>query len=120
MLQLQQFCDIIKDRREEWKMKLQYIVSVPATSTAEITLPFGVSQVKLRGSVPMPITGIGQISNAGINQCTSIRIPIIDGKSPNTFSAYNSEANAANFYLFVEELGGIPDPDYFTGGATSE
>lgn len=41
-------------------MKLQYIVSVPATSTAAITLPF------------------------------------------------------------VEELGGIPDPDYFTGGATSE
>jgi len=101
-------------------MKLQYIGSVPATSTATITLPFGVSQVKLRGSVPMPITGIGQISNAGINQCTSIRFPIIDGKSPNTFSAYNSEANAANFYLFVEELGGIPDPDYFTGGATSE
>lgn len=100
-------------------MKLQYILSVPATSTAAITLPFGVAQVKMRGSVSMSITGIGQISNAGINQCTSIRFPIIDGKSPCTFSAYN-EANAANFYLFVEELGGIPDSDYFTGGAASE
>lgn len=101
-------------------MKLQYIVSVPAKSTAAITLPFGVAQVKLRGSVSMPITGIGQISNAGINECTSIRFPIIDGKSPNVFSVYNSEANTANFYLFVEELGGIPDPNYFTGGVASE
>lgn len=101
-------------------MKLQYILSVPAASTAAITLPFGVAQVKMRGSVSMSITGIGQISNAGINQCTSIRFPIIDGKSPCTFSAYNNEANAANFYLFVEELGGIPDSDYFTGGAASE
>ena len=101
-------------------MKLQYILSVPAKSTAAITLPFGVAQVKMRGSVSMSITGIGQISNAGINQCTSIRFPIIDGKSPCTFSAYNSEDNAANFYLFVEELGGIPDSDYFTGGAASE
>lgn len=101
-------------------MKLQYILSVPATSTAAITLPFGVAQVKMRGSVSMSITGIGQISNAGINQCTSIRFPIIDGKSPCTFSAYNSEANSANFYLFVEELGAIPDSDYFTGGAASE
>lgn len=99
-------------------MNLRYIVSVPAASTAAITLPFGVSQVKLRGSVSMPITGIGQISNAGINQCTSIRFPIINGKSPCVFSAYNSEANTANFYLFVEELGGIPDPDYFKGGGT--
>ena len=47
-------------------MKLQYILSVPATATAAITLPFGVAQVKMRGST----------------------------------------ANAANFYLFVEELGG--------------
>ena len=101
-------------------MKLQYILSIPATSTAAITLPFGVAQVKMRGSVSMPVIGIGQISNAGINQCTSIRFPIIDGKSPCTFSAYNSEANAANFYLFVEELGGIPDSDYFTGGVASE
>lgn len=47
----------------------------------------------------------GVISNAGINQCNSIRFPIIDGKSPNTFTAYNNGDSAGNLYVFIEELG---------------
>lgn len=83
-------------------MKLLYEVSVPSKANGTIVLPVGV------------------ISNVGINQCNSIRFPIINGKSPNTFTAYNNGDAAGNLYVFVEELGGIPDPDYFTGGAASE
>ena len=93
-------------------MKLQYVLNVPANGNATITIPFGVAQVKLRGSV----NGIGHISSAGINQCVSLSFPIVNGKSPNTFTVFNSEANAANFYIFVEKIGGLADPNYFTGG----
>ncbi len=94
-------------------MKLQYVLNIPAKSNATITIPFGVSAVKLRGSVNMTVSGIGHISSAGINECVSISFPIINGKSPNTFTAFNSEANAANFYIFVEKIGGVADPNYF-------
>lgn len=90
-------------------MKLLYEVSVPSKANGTIVLPVGVSQVKM-----------GAISSYGLNQCVSIRFPIINGKSPNTFTAYNSSDAVVVFYVFVEELGGIPDPDYFTGGVASE
>lgn len=95
-------------------MKLQYVLNIPANSNATITIPFGLAQVKLRGSVNMTVSGIGQISSVGINQCVSLSFPIVNGKSPNTFTAFNSEANAANFYIFVEKIGGVADPNYFT------
>ena len=97
-------------------MKLQYVLNVPANGNATITIPFGVAQVKLRGSVDMTVNGIGHISSAGINQRVSLSFPIVNGKSPNTFTVFNSEANAANFYIFVEKIGGLADQNYFTGG----
>lgn len=84
-------------------MKLQWVLNVPAKGDATLTIPFGIAQVKLRGSVNMTVAGIGQISSAGINECVSLSFPIVNGKSPNTFTAFNSEANAANFYIFVEK-----------------
>lgn len=93
-------------------MKLQYVLNVPAKGNATLTIPFGIAQVKLRGSVNMTVSGIGQISDAAINQCVSF--PIVNGKSPNTFTVFNSEARDANFYLFVEKIGGVADPNYFT------
>lgn len=101
-------------------MKLQFIKNIPSKSTVLIELPFGVSKVKLRGGASLTINNVGDISNAGINQCTSLCFPILNGKSPNTFAVYNNGESATNVYIFVEELGGVGDPDYFTGGATSE
>lgn len=95
-------------------MKLQYVLNVPAKGNATLTIPFGIAQVKLRGSVNMTVSGIGQISDATINQCVSLSFPIVNGKSPNTFTVFNSEASATNFYLFVEKIGGVADPNYFT------
>ncbi len=101
-------------------MKLLYEVSVPSKANGTIVLPVGVSQVKMRSSANLTVSNVGTIAGYGLNQCTSIRFPIINGKSPNTFTAYNSSDSVVVFYVFIEELGGIPDPDYFTGGATSE
>ena len=103
-------------------MKLLYEVSVPKKKKGigTIVLPVGVSQVKIRAAVNVNVLNVGVISNAGINQCNSIRFPIIDGKSPNTFTAFNNGDSVGNLYVFIEELGGIPDPDYFTGGVASE
>ena len=101
-------------------MKLLYEVSVPSKANGTIVLPVGVSQVKIRAAVNVNVLNVGVISNAGINQCNSIRFPIIDGKSPNTFTAFNNGDSAGNLYVFIEELGGIPDPDYFKVGVASE
>lgn len=30
------------------------------------------------------------------------------------------ELTATTFYILITEIGGLPDPDYFTGGAASE
>lgn len=86
-------------------MKLLYEVSVPSKANGTIVLPVGVSQVKIRAAVNVNVLNVGIISNEGINQCNSIRFPIIDGKSPNTFTAYNGDS-AGNLYVFIEELGG--------------
>lgn len=101
-------------------MKLLYEVSVPSKANGTIVLPVGVSQVKMQSSTNVNVSNVGAISSYGFNQCASIRFPIINGKSPNTFTVYNSSDAVVVFYVFVEELGGIPDPDYFTGGAASE
>lgn len=101
-------------------MKLLYEVSVPSKATGTIVLPVGVSQVKIRAAVNVNVLNVGVISNAGINQCNSIRFPIIDGKSPNTFTAFNNGDSAGNLYVLSRNWGGIPDPDYFTGGVASE
>lgn len=95
-------------------MKLQYVLNVPAKGNATLTIPFGIAQVKLRGSANMTVTGIGQISDVAINQCVSLSFPIVNGKSPNAFTVFNSEATATNFYVFVEKIGGVADPNYFT------
>ena len=87
-------------------MKLQYILSVPATSTAAITLPFGVAQVKMRGSVSMPITGIGQISNVGINQCTSIKVPYHRRKKPLHIFGLQQRSQCGKFLLVCRGIGG--------------
>lgn len=101
-------------------MKLLYEMSAPAKQNTTIVLPVGVSQVKIRATVTVNVLNVGVISNTAINQCNSIRFPIINGKSPNTFTAFNIGDTAGTLYVFVEELGGIPDPDYFTGGVASE
>ena len=95
-------------------MKLLYEVSVPSKAISTIVLPMGVAQAKIRAAVNVNVLNVGIISNASINQCNSIRFPIINGKSPNTFTAYNNGDAAGNLYIFVEEFGGMPDPDYFT------
>lgn len=101
-------------------MKLIYEVSVPSKAKGTIVLPVGVSQVKIRSTVNVNVLNVGAITKTGINQCNSIRFPIINGKSPNTFTAYNNGDSDGYLFVFIEELGGIPDPDYFTGGVASE
>lgn len=44
-----------------------------------------------------------------------IEFPIINGKSPCTFTfrTYSGSTSGTNINLFVEELGGVADPNYF-------
>ena len=87
-------------------MKLLYEVSVPSKSNGTIVLPVGVSQVKMRSSTNVTVSNVGSISSYGFNQCVSIRFPIINGKSPNTFTAYNSSDAVVVFYVFCRGIGG--------------
>ena len=98
-------------------MKLLYTISVPTSGSVTLQIPYGISSCKMR-----MVENVGFVSSAGVNQTTDIKFPIINGKSPNTFkiSQTGSPETVTTFYLLITELGGIPDPDYFTGGAASE
>ena len=91
-------------------MQLLYSAEITARNK-NLTVPFGVKRCKMRSSAQTPIiTGIGPIGATAINACTSLEFPIINGTSPNTFTTT---------YVLVEELGAIPDPDYFTREVTA-
>lgn len=86
--------------------------SYPVRST--ITLPYGVKKIKIKASgTGALIKEIGFISSKSINECVSICFPIINEKSPNTFTISYWADNATQIEIFIEELGGTPDPDYF-------
>lgn len=94
-------------------MKLLYSAEITA-SNKTLTVPFGVKRCKMRSSAQTPIiTGIGPIGTTAINACTSLEFPIINGTSPNTFTTFGG-TDAITIYVLVEELGGTPDPEYFT------
>lgn len=84
-----------------------------------ITLPYGVHEVKIYANGgSATIKEIGGVSTAPVSSATPIKFPIIDGKSPNVFHIeYWSEATRSVEFLIME-LGGIPDPNYFTDTPT--
>lgn len=100
-------------------MKLLYSAEITA-SNKTLTVAFGVKRCKMRSSAQTPIiTGIGPIGTTAINACTSLEFPIINGTSPNTFTTTFGGTETLTIYVLVEELGGIPDPDYFTRVVTA-
>lgn len=103
-------------------MKLLYTITVPTSGSVRLQIPYGISSCKMRMGTNGMVENVGFVSSAGVNQTTDIKFPIINGKSPNTFkiSQTGTPETVTTFYLLVTELGGIPDPDYFTGGAASE
>lgn len=65
-----------------------------------------------RGSVT--ILEIGGISSQPFNVCTAIEFPIINGRSPNTFTLTYIGDDTTSVEILLQELGGIPDPNYFS------
>lgn len=77
----------------------------------ELILPVGVKQAKIRCDPTSTILGVGICNTATFNVANSINFPIVNGKSPCKFR--NLASNATTFQIVVEEIGGIPDPNYF-------
>ncbi len=102
-------------------MQLLYSATIEPSGNKTLTIPFGVKRCKMRSSAQTPvIIGVGPISTGAINTVTELEFPIINGKSPNTFTTSYAGDDTITIYLLVEEIGGLPDPDYFTGGVVSE
>lgn len=95
-------------------MRLLYFETAEPSSVASIVLPFGVKKCKIRaGAGTLPVTGLGVVSAGAFNTLGDYTFPIINGLSPNTFTFNNTSTTATQLYVLVEELGGLPDPDYF-------
>lgn len=96
-------------------MKLLYTFrksSYPINST--ITLPYGIKKMKIKASGGgASINEIGFITTKSINDAVSICFPIVNEKSPNTFTISYWSDTTELIEIFIEELGGKPDPDYF-------
>lgn len=96
-------------------MKLLYVFNkVDFPSGSKIFLPIGIKKIKIRGNAgACSIKELGYISASPINSLPSMEFPIINGKSPNSFTIANWTNEAIDVNILVEELGGIPDPNYF-------
>lgn len=95
-------------------MQLRYVFeksSYPLNST--ITLPYGVKKIKIKSNGGATFKELGYISAKSINECVSICFPIVNEKSPNTFTVSYWSDTTDQIEIFIEELGGRPDPDYF-------
>lgn len=103
-------------------MKLLYQINVPTTGFAELIIPIGIKSCKMRAGYNVTVEDVGVCSTAGVNTLPDINFPIINGKSPCKFKISQTSGGQTTtiFYVLITEIGGIPDPDYFTGGATSE
>lgn len=86
---------------------------------SKVTLPVGIKKAKfmfLGGYCT--IKEVGSIGNHPMNISIPIEFPIIDGKSPNTFTIDYWDTNAKILYILIAEIGGIPDPNYFSDTPT--
>lgn len=98
-------------------MQLYYSATVSPGETGGINLPFGVKKCKLRcGKDSIAIIGIGPVASTAWSSMTDFEFPIVNGYSPCAFTTRNSGAESITINILVEELGGLPQPDYFTRG----
>lgn len=73
-------------------------------------------KMKIRNiSVGSTFLELGTIGTAPINQCVDIEFPIVNGKSPCKFTSIG-ENNT--YQLLITEIGGTPDPNYFSDTPT--
>ena len=76
-------------------------------------LPFGVKKMKINSTAGCESNELGKLTTAAFSQQQSYSFPIIDGSSPNVFT-FKAPSERLVVSVFVEEVGGTPDPDYFT------
>ena len=86
---------------------------------SKITIPFGIKKMKIKSDRDsVTISEIGGINQQSFNMSTPIEFPIINGRSPNTFTLAYLGSNTTNVEILIQELGGIPDPNYFSDTPT--
>lgn len=101
-------------------MKLLYTTTLNSGSPGSIIIPFGVKKMKINSTAGVESNELGKLTTSGFSLIQSYSFPIIDGSSPNVFT-FKAPSERLVVSVFVEEVGGTPDPDYFTREAnTSE
>lgn len=86
---------------------------------SKITIPFGIKKMKIKCDRDgVTIAEIGWINAQSFNVIEPIEFPIINGRSPNTFTILYLGSNTTNVEILLQELGGIPDPNYFSDTPT--
>lgn len=94
-------------------MKLLYTVTVNSGSAGSIILPFGVKKMKINSTAGCESNELGKLTTGAFSQQQAYSFPIIGGSSPNVFT-FKAPSERLVVSVFVEEVGGTPDPDYFT------
>ena len=94
-------------------MKLIYTATLNAGSPGSLVLPFGVKKMKINSTAGCESTELGKLTTAVFSQQQSYSFPIIDGSSPNVFT-FKAPSERLVVSVFVEEVGGTPDRNYFT------
>lgn len=96
-------------------MQILFSAKIEPSGNKTLTVPYGVKRAKFRSSAKVPVlVGIGPISSGAMNTIQDIEFPLVNGSSPNTFTASVDVTETIIIYCLVQEVGGTPDPDYFT------
>lgn len=98
---------------------MKLIFRVVKSEGNSITIPFGIKKCKLvaEGGT-IVLENVGPIGSIYINNTIDTEFPIINGKSPCVFKVNSWGSTGSALNIFVTELGGIPDPNYFSNKPT--
>lgn len=96
-------------------MKHTYIISnVKALDKIPI---YGAKKIRLQalgGNATIKLDGNLAVPNFNIFQQIPINIPVIDGKSPSSVTVVFASTENVNIYVYIDELGGVPDENYWS------
>lgn len=99
-------------------MKLIYIFNITETPM-RISVPYGIKKALFQSSEGVIILSEIGLNIGGDSNKIEVEFPIINNKSPNTFTVqYKGLDKLVNLRIFIEEIGGQPDKNYFKNANT--
>ena len=86
-------------------MQILFSATIEPSGNKTLTVPYGVKRAKFRSNAKVPVlVGIGPISSGAMNTIQDIEFPLVNGSSPNTFTASVDGTEKSSFIVWYRRL----------------